>query len=105
MKNESVTLEAEIIKKTGVPRPLGIAFSPATMVKGVPEVRRGLYGKTEVVSEERNRESGFRPALGEFLKPTASNLFLLGCLIGLFVLYCCSCVIHALTFPVRRKTS
>jgi hypothetical protein len=106
MKNESVTMETEIIEKTGSRHPLGIAFSPATMVKSVPrEGRPGLYGKTEAVGEEWKREGGLRPALGEFLKPTVSNVFLLGCLIGLFVLYCGSCVVHALTFPARRKSS
>jgi len=41
---------------------------------------------------------------GHIIKATLSNLTLLGCLLGLFVLYCLSCVIHILTFPTRRKS-
>lgn len=100
MKDESLTLEAETVGKTAGSQRLGRAFNHANMVKAVP-----VEGRQEVEHEARNRRGGMRAALGNFLKPTLSNFFLLGCLLGLFVLYCCSCVIHALTFPTRKKSS
>lgn len=105
MKNESAILEGQMVEKAQSPRPLGIAFSHANMVKGLPaKVGSGVFEPAET-GDARNWQGGIGAALADFLKPTFSNLFLLGCLMGLFVLYCCSCVIHALTFPARRKSS
>lgn len=44
-------------------------------------------------------------ALREFLKPSFSNLMLLGCVSGVFFIYCCSCIFHALALPFRRQVS
>jgi hypothetical protein len=98
MRNEPLILEAEVVEKTEVPRAMGIAFDHANTVK---VVRMGA--QSEADPDKRN--AGSWASLKEFLKPTFSNLFLLGCLAGLFVLYCCSCIIHALTLPARRKSS
>jgi hypothetical protein len=54
---------------------------------------------------KRLRDDRKNSEVGHIAKAALSNLFLLGCLLGLFVLYCCSCVIHVLTFPTRRKSS
>jgi hypothetical protein len=90
MKNEPIILEAEVVEKTAVPNTFGSAFARANRIQAVPA---GFGGE--------NRGRG----LPEFLRPTFGNLFLLGCLLGLFVLYCCSCIVHALTYPARRKSS
>jgi len=104
MKNEPLILEAEMVEKTGVARHLGIAFNHANMLKAVPaEVPPGAYEKAGAANGAQDQMGG--AAVRDFLKATVSNVFLLGCLLGLFVLYCCSCVIHALTFPTRRKSS
>jgi len=92
MKNDPLILEAEVVKQRALSHPLGVAFDNATMVKTIP-------------AEANDHYAGLWVTLREFLKPTLSNLFLLGCLMGLFVLYCCSCVIHALKFPSRKKSS
>jgi hypothetical protein len=94
---EPLILEAVPAESTAVPHRLGIAFNHANTVKVVP-----VEAQPET---EQNRGGGVRAVLGNFFKPALSNLFLLGCLLGLFVLYCCSCVVHALTFPARRKSS
>ena len=54
---------------------------------------------------KRLRDDRKNSEVGHIAKATLSNLFLLGCLLVLFVLYCCSCVIHLLTFPTSRKSS
>ena len=94
MKDDSVILGAEVVEKTTVPNTLGDAFARANRIQTVSA------GASADFSGE-HRGAG----MPEFLRPTLSNLFLLGCLMGLFVLYCCSCVIHALTYPARRKSS
>ena len=98
MKNEPLTLEADVVEKTTGEHALGIAFNHANTVKVVPM-------DEQPESDASKRNPGIRTAAGEFVKPTLSNLFLLGCLLGLFVLYCGSCVIHALTLPARKKSS
>jgi hypothetical protein len=94
MKDDTVILEAEVVEKTASPDTLGGAFARANLMQTSPAGAPADFNL-------ENRGARFP----EFLKPTLSNLFLLGCLLGLFVLYCCSCVIHALTFPARRKSS
>jgi hypothetical protein len=99
MKNELATLDAaeEVAHKPIRSSRMGVAFGNANLVKVVPaEARTAIKLESDATG---------RAALAEIIKPTLSNLFLLGCLIGLFVLYCGSCVIHALTLPVRRKSS
>ena len=94
MKDESVILEAEVVEKTTIPDTLGSAFARANGIQTVPAgAVAGFNGE------------GQGAGIPEFLKPTFGNLFLLGCLLGLFALYCCSCIIHALTFATRRKSS
>ena len=94
MKDDSVILEAEVVEKATVSNTLGGTFARANMMQTVPAGAQADFNA-------EHRAARFP----EFLKPTLGNLFLLGCLLGLFVLYCCSCVIHALTFPARRKSS
>lgn len=101
MKNELLTLEPEVADKTAVAGTMGIAFDHANTVKAVQVEEEPEMAATEAGKSR----AGLWATLGSFLKPSLSNLFLLGCLIGLFVLYCCSCIIHALKFPVRRKAS
>ena len=91
-------MEAEVIEKTTVPNPLGIAFNHPNTVQAIPMEAGVNFGAD-------SRGNGGRSTFGEFLKPALSNLFLLGCLLGLFLLYCFSCIIHAVTFPARRKSS
>jgi len=95
MKTDQLILEAEVVEKTTLAASnVGVAFDHANTVKMQP---------ARVETPNHNADHG--TPLVEFLKPSVSNLFLLSCLLGLFVLYCCSCVIHALSFPVRRKSS
>jgi hypothetical protein len=94
MKDKPLTLEVEVVGKKTLPETLGMAFNQADVLKTAP-----VGGSPEMAAE--GSSGGFL----QFLKPTLSNLFLLGCLLGLFVLYCCSCVIHALTFAFRGKSS
>lgn len=98
MKDEPLSLEVEIVEKTTIPNSLGVTLRRANMLQTVPA--SGPMNSAAEVGDVGNRAGFF-----EFLKPTLGNLFLLGCLLGLFVLYCCSCVIHALTFPARKKSS
>jgi hypothetical protein len=94
MKNKPLTLDVEVVEKKTLPETLGMAFNQANVLNTAP-----AGGPAEMAVEGGG--TGFL----QFLKPTLSNLFLLGCLLGLFVLYCCSCVIHALTFAFRGKSS
>jgi hypothetical protein len=99
MKNEMI-LEAEAIETPAMRQRLGIAFSHAHTVKALP-----VEVQPDTGAEIENRKSGFGATAANFFKPAISNVFLLGCLLGLFVLYCCSCVIHALSWPAREKSS
>lgn len=97
MKDKPLSLELEGVEKKTLPDTLGLAFNRGNMMQAVPA--DGLM--------ESHADGNVGTAVGfmAFLKPTLSNLFLLGCLLGLFVLYCCSCVVHALTFAFRGKSS
>jgi|SRR5580698_3741809 hypothetical protein len=97
MKNESLILEANLVETA--PKPVGLAFDHANTIKA-PRVEA-----PQASVPERSSGGGMWSAMGNFLKPAIGNLFLLGCLLGLFVLYCCSCIIHALTLPSGRKSS
>ncbi len=94
MKDNPLTLEVGVVEKKTLPGAMGVALNPTNVLPGVPAG----------ASAESNLGSGGTGYFA-FLRPMLSNLFLLGCLLGLFVLYCCSCVIHALTFAFRGKSS
>jgi|HubBroStandDraft_6_1064221.scaffolds.fasta_scaffold108909_2 hypothetical protein len=90
MKDESlIILEPELVAETSAHR-LGVTKGTAA-----------LAHVNVSIEHAANRQH----SAARFLKSALSNFFLLGCLLGLFGLYCCSCVIHALSFPARRKTS
>lgn len=97
MKNKPLTLETEMAENAAVRNGLGMALSSSTQ-GGRLIVQRPVPGAD-------GPKKTARQAIREFSWATFSNLFLLGCLLGLFVLYCCSCVIHALTLPARKKSS
>ena len=100
MKNEPLILDAEMVGKTLVPQHVGAAFNHANTINAA-SVDVAQPGIDADASNGKHRLQ----AISDILKPSLSNLFLFGCLIGLFVLYCCSCIVHALTLPSRRKHS
>ena len=108
MKKDSAILEAEITEPLPVPdgqepvaHSLGITFRGAKTATPIPiEIR-----PEAVEPQARVTEGNTWLIVRDFVKPTFSNLVLLGCLLGLFFLYCCSCIINALSFSSRNKTS
>ena len=60
---------------------------------------------SEVEFLKKLRDDRKNSEVGQIAKAILSNLFFLGCLLGLFVLYCGSCVFHMMTLPKRRKSS
>jgi len=93
-----MALGSETLGKTAIEERMGITFDRGSAAKIVP---------AELIpAEEAMPVRGpLRAFYARHVKPGMSNLFLLGCLLGLFLLYCGSCIVYALSFPSRRKSS
>jgi hypothetical protein len=98
MKNEPVILDAEMVEKTLVSHHLGAAFHLPNTIN--PAVQQ--EGRRASETGNQNWRHGAK-IMAQFLKPTLSNVFLFVCLMGLFGLYCCSCIVNALTFATRKN--
>jgi hypothetical protein len=97
MKNEPLMFEAEMVENTTSRNRLGMTLSSST--------QGGRVVLQKSVQGAQGPSQTMRGVFRDFWKATVSNMFLLGCLLGLFFLYCCSCVIHALMLPARKKSS